>query len=87
MSDGYEIVPATRGDAGEIYNLQRACWLQEAMANETFEIPTIHESLAVVEAGLLTWQTFVVQPPGASSARSGDSPRGMCGSSKADGGA
>ena len=64
VSDGYEIVPATRGDAGEIYTLQRACWLQEAMANETFEIPTIHESLAVVEAGLLTWQTFVVRAAG-----------------------
>ncbi|CUR59817.1 tRNA (guanine-N(1)-)-methyltransferase [metagenome] len=62
--DGYEIVPATRADAGEIYTLQRACWLQEAMANQTFEIPTIHESLAVVEEGLLSWQTYVVRAAG-----------------------
>ena len=43
--------PATRGDAGELLTLQRACWLQEALANDSVAgIPALHESLADVEA-------------------------------------
>ena len=60
----YDVVAATRADAGEILTLQRACWLQEAVVNDTFDIPTIHESLADVEASLDTWQTYVVRVAG-----------------------
>ncbi len=62
--DGFDIVPATRADAGELLTLQRACWLQEAIVNDSFEIPTLHEGLADVEASLETWQTYVVRAEG-----------------------
>jgi len=60
----WAIVPATRGDAGEILTLQRACWVQEAIANDTLAIPTLHDTLADVVASLETWRTFVVREGG-----------------------
>jgi tRNA (guanine37-N1)-methyltransferase len=58
-------VPATRGDAGEILTLQRACWVQEALANDTLsDVPALHESLADVVAWLDTWSTWVVRAEG-----------------------
>ncbi len=53
----WEIVPATPGDAGELLTLQRACWVQEALANDSLaDIPALHESLddvAGVDADLV----------------------------------
>jgi tRNA (guanine37-N1)-methyltransferase len=60
----WEIVPAVRGDAGEILTLQRACWVQEALANDLLDIPALHESLADVEASLDEWTYFVVRAAG-----------------------
>jgi tRNA (guanine37-N1)-methyltransferase len=60
----WDIVPAVRGDAGEILTLQRACWVQEALDNDTLEIPALHESLADVEASLDDWTYFVVRAEG-----------------------
>jgi tRNA (guanine37-N1)-methyltransferase len=60
----WTIVPATRGDAGELLTLQRACWVQEALANEMLEIPALHESLADVEASLDEWTYYVVRSEG-----------------------
>ena len=60
----WEIVPATRGDAGEILTLQRACWVQEALANDMLDIPALHESLADVEASVDEWACFVVRSEG-----------------------
>jgi tRNA (guanine37-N1)-methyltransferase len=60
----WEIVPAVRGDAGEILTLQRACWVQEALANDLLDIPALHESLADVEASLDEWTYFVVRVAG-----------------------
>jgi tRNA (guanine37-N1)-methyltransferase len=61
----WEIVPATRGDAGELLTLQRACWLQEAIANESVTgIPALSESYDDVVAWLAEWTTFVVRVEG-----------------------
>ncbi|WP_148614491.1 tRNA (guanosine(37)-N1)-methyltransferase TrmD [Nocardioides rubriscoriae] len=61
---GWTIVPATRADAGELLTLQRACWLQEAIANDDVAgIPALRESLDDVLAWLQTWTTFVVRVP------------------------
>ena len=58
-------VPATRGDAGEILTLQRACWVQEALANDTLaDVPALHESLDDVVAWLEDWSTWVVRAEG-----------------------
>ncbi|WP_459982769.1 GNAT family N-acetyltransferase [Nocardioides sp. AN3] len=57
-------MPATRGDAGEILTLQRACWLAEAVDAQSFEIPALQEDLATVVAELDRWQTYVVRSAG-----------------------
>ncbi len=56
--------PATRADAGEILTLQRACWLDEAQANDALDIPPLQESLDDVVAGLSTHATFVLRASG-----------------------
>lgn len=64
LDDGTPIVRATPGDAGEILTLQRACWLQEAQANDTLDIPALQESLDDVRAWLGEWDTWVVRRAG-----------------------
>jgi tRNA (guanine37-N1)-methyltransferase len=61
---GAEVRLATRADAGELLTLQRACWLQEALVNESLDIPALHESLDDVRAELDRWLTFVVRAEG-----------------------
>ena len=61
----WDVVPATRADAGEILTVQRACWVQEALANDTLaDVPALHESLEDVESWLETWSTWVVRVEG-----------------------
>ena len=65
-SSDWPIDPARPADAGELLTLQRACWLQEAIANGSVEsIPALHESLDDVRAWMTTWTTFVVRVPAA----------------------
>jgi tRNA (guanine37-N1)-methyltransferase len=52
---------ATPADAGEILTLQLACWVTEARANATLDIPPLGEDLADVQAWLREWTTFVVR--------------------------
>ncbi|GAA5152683.1 hypothetical protein GCM10023340_33400 [Nocardioides marinquilinus] len=59
------VAPATPADAGEILTLQRACWLQEAIANDSVVgIPALQESLDDVRAWLPQWTTYVVRSAG-----------------------
>jgi tRNA (guanine37-N1)-methyltransferase len=60
----WHIERATRGDAGELLTLQRACWVQEAIENELLDIPALHESLADVEESIRDWDTYVVRSAG-----------------------
>ena len=62
--DGPAIVPAVPGDAAELLVLQRACWVQEALANDSLAIPALHESLDDVRESLATWQWYVVRAAG-----------------------
>jgi len=64
LDDGSPIVRATPGDAGEILTLQRACWVQEALANDTLDIPALQESLDDVRASIAEWDTYVVRRAG-----------------------
>ena len=59
-----EVRAATHGDAGELLTLQRACWLQEAIANDSLDIPALHESLDDVRSELGRWLTLVVRSGG-----------------------
>ncbi|WP_345102337.1 GNAT family N-acetyltransferase [Nocardioides kongjuensis] len=64
LDDGTPIVRATPGDAGEILTLQRACWVQEAQANDTLDIPALQESFDDVRGWLGEWDTWVVRRAG-----------------------
>jgi tRNA (guanine37-N1)-methyltransferase len=55
---------ATRADAGELLTLQRACWVDEALANEMWDLPALHETLEEVEADIERWTTFVLRSSG-----------------------
>jgi tRNA (guanine37-N1)-methyltransferase len=55
-----EVRPATRADAGELFTLTRACWLQELWANPGVVIPALEESFEDAVRGLEAWTTFVV---------------------------
>ena len=56
-----DVRPAVAADAGEIFTLQRACWLQEMEANPGVEIPALRESLDDVRRGLGEWTVRVAR--------------------------
>ncbi|MBB4688987.1 GNAT family N-acetyltransferase [Amycolatopsis jiangsuensis] len=58
---GTRLRPATLDDAAELLVLQRCCWMQEALLNDTMEIPALHEDLADVRESIGTWQGWVVR--------------------------
>ena len=64
LDDGTPIVRAVPADAGEILTLQRACWVQEAIANDLLDIPALHETLDDVRAWMTEWDTGVVRRAG-----------------------
>lgn len=47
----------TPDDAAEVTVLQRCCWVDEAIANDTLDIPALHESPQQVRRWLETWHT------------------------------
>lgn len=59
-----ELRRATAADAGELLVLQRACWMVEALDNDTFAIPPLHEGLADVLAEIDRHQTWVLRRRG-----------------------
>ncbi|MFS3128728.1 tRNA (guanosine(37)-N1)-methyltransferase TrmD [Nocardioides sp. Bht2] len=61
LTDELHLVPAVRADAAELLTLQRACWVQEAIANDRLDIPALHESLDDVTAWLGEWRTWVAR--------------------------
>lgn len=48
----------TGEDAPDVLVLQRCCWLEEAQANNTFDIPALKESLSEVSDWLDRWLAF-----------------------------
>ena len=59
-----EVRRATASDAAELLVLQRCCWVDEALANETLDIPAFHESLDDVRSWIATWSTWCVRLDG-----------------------
>ncbi|WP_328907199.1 bifunctional NAD(P)H-dependent oxidoreductase/GNAT family N-acetyltransferase [Streptomyces sp. NBC_00234] len=47
----------TPEDAPEVTVLQRCCWVDEALANDTLTVPALHESPEQVREWLATWNT------------------------------
>ncbi len=62
--DAIVVRPAERGDAGELLTLQRACWVQEALANDHLGIPALRETLDDVIQWLGQWRTLVMVSAG-----------------------
>jgi tRNA (guanine37-N1)-methyltransferase len=56
-----EVRAATPADAPELLVLQLACWVSEAHANRTLDIPPLGEDLDDVRAWVTTWTTLVVR--------------------------
>jgi tRNA (guanine37-N1)-methyltransferase len=52
---------AEPADAGELFTLQRACWVAEAQDNDTLDIPALVEDLDDVGRSLARWTTLVVR--------------------------
>ena len=55
---------AGQQDAAELLVLQRCCWVDEAIANDTLDIAALHESLDDVRAWLDEWDTWCVRVDG-----------------------
>jgi tRNA (guanine37-N1)-methyltransferase len=55
---------AVPADAGELLTLQRACWVQEGMANDTWTVPALNESLDQVRSDFADWTTLVLRSHG-----------------------
>ena len=51
-------------DVAELVVLQRCCWVQEAITNNTLDIPALHETHAEVRQWAATWTTLVVRRHG-----------------------
>ena len=59
-----DLAPATRADAGELFTLTRACWLQEQWANPGVTIPALEETFDDLLASLDEWTTFMARAGG-----------------------
>jgi tRNA (guanine37-N1)-methyltransferase len=62
--DGLEVRLAEPADAEEVTVLQRACWLSEAVANSTLDLPALTEDADEVRRGFAQWHTWVVRSDG-----------------------
>ena len=61
---GGELRAAVPADAGEIFTLQLACWVQEMHDNPGVEIPALHETLDDLRAWLPDWTVLVLHREG-----------------------
>ena len=61
---GGELRAAVPADAGELFTLQLACWVQEQHDNPGVEIPALHESLDDVREWLGHWTVLVLRREG-----------------------
>lgn len=55
---GSYLRPLTTQDTAEVLVLQRCCWADEAVANDSLAIPALHESLDDVREWLTTWRSW-----------------------------
>ncbi|MGC4893814.1 GNAT family N-acetyltransferase [Micromonospora sp. DT31] len=62
--DGLRLALAQPDDLAELLVLQRCCWVQEALANETLDLPPLRETLDELRESLSTWQVWCVRRHG-----------------------
>ncbi|MBZ5737037.1 tRNA (guanosine(37)-N1)-methyltransferase TrmD [Nocardioides mangrovi] len=64
LLDDVEIRPVEPADAGELYTLQRACWVQEMHDNPGVRIPALHESYDELRAWIARDTVLVARSAG-----------------------
>ncbi|MFC7546289.1 GNAT family N-acetyltransferase [Plantactinospora sp. GCM10030261] len=62
--DGLSLARAHADDLAELLVLQRCCWVQEALANDTLDLQPLRETLDDLRASLSTWQVWCVRRNG-----------------------
>lgn len=62
--DDVEVRPAVPADSGEVFTLQRACWVQELQANPGVAIPALEESYADLQRWLARDTVLVARSAG-----------------------
>jgi tRNA (guanine37-N1)-methyltransferase len=62
--DDLEVRDAVPGDAGELFTLQRACWVQEQQDNPALPIAALTETFADLQRWLATDTVLVVRASG-----------------------
>ncbi|MCR6490317.1 GNAT family N-acetyltransferase [Amycolatopsis sp. OK19-0408] len=56
-----ELTEVRPDDCPELLVLQRCCWVQEAVLNDTLDIPALHETLEDVRDWAKTWSVWVLR--------------------------
>ncbi|MDG4798207.1 GNAT family N-acetyltransferase [Micromonospora sp. WMMD1082] len=62
--EGLTLAEARPADLAELLVLQRCCWVQEAFANDTLDLPPLRETLDDLRASLSTWRLWCVRRNG-----------------------
>jgi GNAT superfamily N-acetyltransferase len=62
--EGGSLHRASAVDAPELLVLQRCCWVDEAIANDTLDVAALHETLEEVRAWADAWMTWCVRVNG-----------------------
>ena len=56
-----ELTEARPEDCPELLVLQRCCWVEEAVLNDTFDVPALHETLEDVRDWVKIWSVWVLR--------------------------
>lgn len=64
VTDGFQIAPFSPSDVAELLVLQRCCWVQEALANDSLQIPPLTETHDDILAWASEWTTVVMRLDG-----------------------
>ncbi len=59
-----QLSEAQSSDAAELLVLQRCCWVPQAIVNDTFDVPALHEDLDTVRGWVETTRVWTVRIDG-----------------------
>lgn len=62
--EGLRLTTAREEDMAELLVLQRCCWMQEALANDTLDLAPLHETLENLGASTSSWRVWCVRRHG-----------------------
>ncbi|GIJ24417.1 FMN reductase [Micromonospora lutea] len=62
--DGLTLTDGQPGDLAELLVLQRCCWVQEAIVNDTLDLAPLRETLDDLHASMSTWRWWCVRRDG-----------------------